>query len=377
MSIAMTAACRSSGAEFDVATDATIFDAVRRNAWFVFNLSGGKDSTATSHAAMAWLDRHGHPRTRRIAVHADLGKAEWRSTLSFVEGVTQQLDLPLLVLRRRAGDMVDRWEQRFTSGKNRYEALSTYNLIGPWSSASLRFCTSELKIQVIGPDLARRYKGETIVSVIGLRREESPSRRFTPVSRTDERFAKAGNAAGTRMLSWHPGVDWSSDDIFAYHARHDLALHEVYCRYRSTRLSCAFCVLASAHDLQAATQADDNLDLYRHLVSMEADSTFSFQPQRWLADAAPHLLPQSLAMDVARAKRDAIERRLIERAMPAGLRFVKGWPPRLPTLQEAGFIATARAPILSRHGLDHRYPDALSVQRRFAELLADKRIRAA
>lgn len=375
MSTAMIAVRHMDVAEPDVATDATIFDAVRRNAWFVFNLSGGKDSTATSHAAMAWLDRHGHPRTRRIAVHADLGKAEWRSTPSFVEGVAQQLGLPLLILRRRAGDMVDRWEQRFASGKNRYEALSTYNLIGPWSSTSLRFCTSELKIQVIGPALARRYKGETIVSAIGVRRDESPSRRATPVSRSDERFARVGNAAGTRMLSWHPGVDWSATEVFAYHARHNLPLHDAYCRYQSTRLSCAFCVLASAHDLHAATQATDNLDLYRHLVAMEADSTFSFQPQRWLADAAPHLLPLSLATHVEHAKRDAVERRRIEHAMRPGLRFVKGWPPRLPSLTEATMIAAARAPILARHGLDDRYPNALAVQRRFAELLHAKETR--
>src|SRR3546814_11897536 len=90
-----------------------------------------------------------------------------------------------------------RWEQRFLSGKRRYETLETYNLIGPWSSASLRFCTSELKVQVIGPELARRYRGETIVSVIGLRRDESPSRRSTPISRSDERLPKPGNAAGT------------------------------------------------------------------------------------------------------------------------------------------------------------------------------------
>jgi len=39
--------------------------------------------------------------------------------------------------------------------------------------------------------------------------------------------------------------------------------------------------------------------------------------------------------------------------------------------------STAPAPIFARHGLDYRYPDAWSVQRRFAELLANKRIRAA
>jgi hypothetical protein len=38
-------------------------------------------------------------------------------------------------------------------------------------------------------------------------------------------------------------------------------------------------------------------------------------------------------------------------------------------------IAAARAPILARHGLDDRYPNALAVQRRFAELLHAKETR--
>src|SRR3546814_8986422 len=62
------------------AIDDTVLAAVRRGAWFAFNLSGGKDSTASAHAAIALLDALGHPRDRRIAIHADLGRAEWRST---------------------------------------------------------------------------------------------------------------------------------------------------------------------------------------------------------------------------------------------------------------------------------------------------------
>ncbi|MGG2305241.1 phosphoadenosine phosphosulfate reductase family protein, partial [Salmonella enterica] len=81
---------------------------------------------------------------------------------------------------------------------------------------------------VIGPELARRYRGETIVSVIGLRRAESVSRRDTPISRLDPRFAEPGNAAKTRMINWHPLVDWSTDNVFACHDRYDLPLHEAY-----------------------------------------------------------------------------------------------------------------------------------------------------
>lgn len=353
-----------------LAIDLTVHDAIATGAWVVFNLSGGKNSTCAAYVASQLLDRVGHPRARRIAIHADLGRAEWRSTPATVAAVADFLGLPLIVVRRSAGDMVARWEQRFASGKRRYEALETYNLIGPWSSAALRFCTSEQKVQVIGPELVHRFRGDTIISVIGLRREESPARRNTPISRLDTRFAKPGNRAGTRMLTWHPLVDWTEEEVFAAHHCHHLPLHEAYCRYHSTRLSCAFCVLASAHDLAAATGAPGNFDLYRHLVGIEATSTFSFQPNRWLADVAPHLLCSTLRADISRAKQDAAERRLIEAAMPPNLRFVKGWPPRLPSPEEADLIAAARAPLLSRHRLDNRYPHGPAVRARFAELIA-------
>ena len=363
-------------AAIPVAIDPAVRAAIMQGAWVAFSLSGGKDSTLAAWAASDLLDRLGHPQGRRIAIHADLGRAEWRSTPVMVEAVADRLGVPLLVVRRSAGDMVARWEQRFESGKARYAALETYNLIGPWSSSSLRFCTSELKVAQIGSELARRFRGQTIISVIGLRREESTARRFTPISRSDHRFAAPGNRAGTRMLSWHPLVDWTAQEVFAAHDRHGLPLHESYRIYGASRLSCAFCVLASGADLDAAARAPDNADLYRHLVGMELESTFSFQPGRWLADVAPRLLGSVLRSRIDGAKRDADERRRIEAGMPGGLRFVKGWPPRVPSLREASQIAAARCVILARHGLPDHFPDAVSVRARFAELLEAKEARA-
>jgi 3'-phosphoadenosine 5'-phosphosulfate sulfotransferase (PAPS reductase)/FAD synthetase len=361
------------GALPDVALDACLTAAISQEAIIVFSLSGGKDSAAAAHAVSRYLDCIGHPKSRRFAIHADLGRAEWETTPAMVESIAAHVGVPLLVVRRRAGDMVARWEQRFANAKLRYEALSTYALIGPWSQANKRFCTSELKAQVIGPELARRFRGQTIISVVGIRRDESASRRSAPISALDTRFAKPGNPYGTRMLTWHPLADWPTGAVFAAHAHFGIPLHEAYTCYGSTRLSCRFCVLASLHDLAASTAAPANLDHYLHLVAMEADSTFSFQPGRWLADVAPHLLPGALARDIEQSKRDAAQRRSLEAGMPPALRFVKGWPPRAPTIDEAKRIAAARAPILARHGLADLYPDSLAVIARFAELLAAKR----
>jgi hypothetical protein len=73
------------------------------------------------------------------------------------------------------------------------------------------------------------------------------------------------------------------------------------------------------------------------------------------------------------AKADAAERRRLESAMPPDLRYVRGWPPRVPTIEEAGVVAASRAPILARHGLANLYPDACAVRDRFADLITVKR----
>jgi 3'-phosphoadenosine 5'-phosphosulfate sulfotransferase (PAPS reductase)/FAD synthetase len=360
-----------------IAIGSEIIGAVRRNAWIVFNLSGGKDSSAAMFAVNLWLDRVGHPRARRMAIHADLGRAEWASTPATVERIAAQAGMKLTVVRRAAGDLVDRWIQRFENAKRRYAALETYNLIGPWSSASLRFCQSEMKAAVIGPAIARMLPGERIISVLGLRRDESHTRAAIPVAKADQRYAKAGNRQGTVMSLWNPLADWSADDVFRAHDLLGIPLHEAYTIWGSTRLSCRYCIFASLHDLRASSAAPLNHEVYRELAGIEARSTFPFQPTRWLADVAPHLLGASLAADIVRAKADQAERRRIEAAMPSTLRYVAGWPPRVPTRTEAEDIAAARRPILARHGLEDRYPSGAAVMTRFTELIetaAQKRV---
>ncbi len=356
----------------DMAIDARIEQALSQQPIIAYSLSGGKDSAAISHEANAYLDSIGHPRADRVAIHADLGRAEWKSTPAMVKRTAAGLGVPLITVRRQAGDMVARFEKRFENAKRRYENLETYNLIGPWAQANKRFCTSELKAQVIGPELARRYRGRTVISVIGIRREESTGRAATPISALDNRFAKAGNRHGTTMISWHPGINCTTEAVFACHDRNSIPLHEAYVDYGSTRLSCAYCVLASLNDLRAASKAAGNLDLFLHYVGMEATSTFSFQPLRWLADVAPALLPPSLARDIARAKSDCHLRQHIEAVMPAGLRYVKGWPLRAPTPDEAAAIAAARAPILERHQLANHYRTPTAIIARFNDLIKAK-----
>jgi 3'-phosphoadenosine 5'-phosphosulfate sulfotransferase (PAPS reductase)/FAD synthetase len=337
--------------------------------YVALNLSGGKDSGAAGAVTVRFLDGMGHPRDRRLAIHADLGRAEWRETEAMVERQAHFMGVPLVVVRRKAGDMVQRWEQRFKNGLSRYIALETYNLIGPWSSSALRFCQSELKAQVIGPHLARELKGQQIVQVVGIRRDESVKRRSTPISKADLRYAKTGNRAGTTMCLWHPVVTWSTEQVLDYHAVVGLDLHPAY-HAGCSRVSCAFCVMQSLKDAKVAASIAGNIPLYLHLVEMEANSSFSFWPKGWLADVAPQLLSPALAAAITVAKHKAVERQSIEAAMPAGLRYVKGWPIRVPANDEAERIVVARRAILGHHGAEDPYGTPRAVIDRFAELMA-------
>ncbi len=56
--------------------------------------------------------------------------------------------------------------------------------------------------------------------------------------------------------------------------------------------------------------------------------------------------------------------------MPPALRFVKGWPPRAPSIAEASIIADVRTTILTRLRLENRYPTPTDVIPRFEELMA-------
>lgn len=339
-----------------------------------FSLSGGKDSVSISHATAAKLDQLGHPRDRRFAIHADLGRIEWQSTPATVRAAAERLGTPLIVVRNRSHDMLSRWDRRFELGCLRYEQLLTYHLTGPWSSASNRFCTAEMKTQVILPELLRRFPTERIISVVGLRREESIRRRLTPVSKREASCYT--RKRGANILTWHPGVDVREDEVYAYCERHRLPLPESY-GLGATRHGCAFCVLASANDITIAARAPGNRGVYLHLVDREASSTFSFQPDRWLGNVAPELLPPSLAADLARGQALGAERLRLEATLPANLRYVKGWPQRIPTLDEAATILAVRTAIMTMHGLNSPYTTAIQVRERIAELHDAQRLKEA
>ena len=358
----------------ELAVSPDVRAAIEAGSPVAFSLSGGKDSVSISHATSMLLDQMRHPRERRVAIHADLGRIEWQSTPATVEAAADLLGVPLIVVRNRSYDMLSKWDRRFELGCRRYEQLQTYHLTAPWSSANNRFCTSEMKTQVILPELLRQFPTDRIVSVVGIRREESIKRRLTPVSKAEA--ACYTRKRGANILTWHPGVDVREDEVYAYCERHGLPMPESY-GLGSTRHGCAFCVLGSENDIRVAAHAPGNRGTLLHLVEREAVSTFSFQPDRWLGDVAHALLPASLVADHARGKALGAQRRQLEASLPSNLRYVSGWPQRVPSIEEAAVIAGVRSRILAMHGLETPYPTASAVRERIAELFDEQRLKEA
>src|SRR4051794_22947850 len=113
-----------------VATTPLVDDLLGRNRPVAIGVSGGKDSSAVAFATVEHLDRIGHAGPR-ILIHADLGVTEWADSLPNCERLADRLGLPLQVVRRPQGDMMDRWEQRWRDNVARWESLSCVKLILP------------------------------------------------------------------------------------------------------------------------------------------------------------------------------------------------------------------------------------------------------
>ncbi|CAN7792327.1 hypothetical protein [Caballeronia sp. dw_19] len=179
---------------------------------------------------------------------------------------------------------------------------------------------------------------------------------------------------GKTGVAWNAIIDWPIEDVFAEIAAAGLEPHEAYTRYGATRVSCCFCIMSSLDDLRAAAGCADNHDVYRAMVELEAQSTFAFQGNRWLADVAPHLLSDTLQTAVEQAKLTAAQRQAIEATIPAHLLFTAGWPTCRPSRDEATLLAGVRSRISNLIGLDARHTDADTILDRYDALLADRAI---
>lgn len=348
-----------------VAVDQDVTSVLASRAPVAIGVSGGKDSQAAVIATMGHLDAIGHTGPR-ILVHADLGIVEWDDSLSVCRDLARRFDVELLVVSRKAGGLMERWEARWQSSVDRYCNLLTVTLVPCWSTPAMRFCTSELKTHVITAALRRRYPGKIVVNVTGIRRAESASRARQTIS-----DCKPG------LVNWRPMLDWSEADVFAAIDASGMQPHPAYRCFGMSRVSCRFCIMSNGGDMAAAAAQAEAHSLYRRMVALEATSGFAFQGARWLGDVAPHLLGADLTAALNSAKVRAARRKEIEARIPDDLLYVKGWPVRVPDQAEAELLAGVRGQVSTLYGFDASYLTPETVIGRYAELMALKDVRNA
>ncbi|MCT8162860.1 MULTISPECIES: phosphoadenosine phosphosulfate reductase family protein [Pseudomonas] len=353
-----------------VATTPEIDSVLQQKTVVAFGVSGGKDSIAGLIATHRYLNSIGFTGPR-LAVHADLGSVEWDQSLFKCQEAAEKLGWEMDVTTRQAGGMMERWLSRWSNNTQRYTDLSCVQLILPWSTPSMRFCTSELKVAVIRSRLKKLYPDYNIVNATGIRREESSSRAKMPIAKHDPQTARRGFEG----YQWNPIIEWSVGEVWGAIASEGLDPHEAYTRFNMSRVSCRWCIMSSGPDLYNATLDPAGHELYRQMVDLEIDSTFAFQSNKWLGDVNQTLLSSETKDRLELAKAAAARRKVLEAGIPNHLRFEKQWPTCIPSLQEASLLAEIRIEVAAGIGLNIKCTDATSVIQRYEELTELKHLK--
>lgn len=221
--------------------------------------------------------------------------------------------------------------------------------------------------------LRKRFPTSDICNVTGVRAQESSARKKMPVSKVELKLQRK-NTAG---MSWNAIHEMEIEAVYQVIGDAGLALHEGYTKYGSSRICRIFCILGSLSDQQASARCEDNHAIYVELVELEAQSTFAFQGNRWLADLRPDLLPADLASRIAGAKLAAAMRVELEARIPKHLLYVKGWPTVMPTREEANLLADIRIAVAGLVGIDAQHLTGEAVLQRYAYLMSQKAIKDA
>ncbi len=216
---------------------------INRNALFVVNHSGGKDSQAM----LAELRRF-VPAAQLVVVHAPLDGVEWDGTLDHV--YADAADLPV-ILAPAVKTFVEMVEHR-----------------GMFPSPQQRQCTSDLKRGPIDREIRRYLKSHPehnglVVSCMGLRAGESDARAKAEPFKLNKR----NSVAGREWYDWLPIHDMHWIEVVTTIAQESpIDLHWAY-QAGMSRLSCQFCIMSSTADkITAAILAPE---AYDEMVALE------------------------------------------------------------------------------------------------------------
>lgn len=184
--------------------DLTVPPVIRRamcaGAVLACSISGGKDSDALARKLAAWAAANGWT-PQLFALHMDLKRMEWKETPVQVERIAAVNELPLVVVSRPQGDLLQEIEERMeklagtgkpfwpssaqrycTADQKRSQADKVYRDVEShvpfWPSAAQRYCTAHHKTN----QADKVYRNHSlIISAEGNRAQESTKRQKDPV----------------------------------------------------------------------------------------------------------------------------------------------------------------------------------------------------
>jgi len=230
----------------------------------LINTSAGKDSQAMLHTIIG-MARAAGVLDRVQAVHCDLGRVEWKGTKELAAEHCAHYGVPLHIVRRESGDLLDQVEAR-----------------GMWPDNKNRYCTSDQKrdqvakllTALVNKFIAEKFNGESrpvrVLNCLGLRAEESSARAKKPEFQANKRITNGKR----EVFDWLPIHAWKLADVWKcikesgvkYHYAYDLGM---------PRLSCCFCVFASEAALMIAGK--HNPELLTEYVRVEEKTGHDFR----------------------------------------------------------------------------------------------------
>ncbi len=220
-------------------------------ALFVINSSGGKDSQAMTIHLSRIISKH-----QLVIIHSHLPEVEWAGVKTHIQ-------------ETRCGIPV-----HYTQAKKTFFSMVEHRQMFP--SPANRQCTSDLKrgpIQKFINNYAKHNGFRTVVNCMGLRAEESSGR----AKKLPFRFREDLSSKNRIQYEWLPIHDFKLTQVWNTITLAGQKPHFAYSLGMS-RLSCAFCIMASKEDIKIS--AKHNPELAQRYIETEERLGFTMNMSR-------------------------------------------------------------------------------------------------
>lgn len=299
--------------------DLTSYDTV------IVTFSGGKDSLASLLRTLELATEQGRDLVTDKAIelwHEDVDSPEsgpfmdWPVTTAYVNAIGEAFKIPVYfqwkvggflreLTKDKARTAPTKWEEPGgaigEAGGERGELGSRLKFPQVSPDLRVRWCSAYLKIDPCSKAIVNqtRFKGRRTLVVSGERAEESPGRARYEVFEPDRTHLKSG---ARHVDRWRPVHHWTTAQVWESIRQAGVVAHPAY-RAGFGRVSCAFCIFASADQL--ATGRELLPKAFKKIVNLERSFGATIKRDKksfdeWADRGTPYLVRDE---DVAEGRR--------------------------------------------------------------------------